>query len=519
MIRTLLLSSFVAITVMASIPAEAQMRRVLDFNRRAMDAYTNLEVEDAMDLLQQALRNAESNGVTGAALANTHANLGIVAVGGFGDNAAGLQHFMNAIRAQPEVELDPLNSTPDIQSVFLLARNRVGNTGGGGNDNGGGIVRTPSAEPGQIPHQPVPEQLANTAVPIFVEVPEGAPVNGITVHYQAPGMRVFRSVEMRRMEGGFGLELPCAEVMAPRVSYYIEAFDEDGERMGTAGTSESPFAVEVVSFRTMPAPALPGQPAPEQCTDTECPPGMECNQSGNAGLGDTCVDSSECRSGLTCTDNFCIASEHEEDDDEPADNGEMPRFFADIGFTFGIGFASGGRRADGNGTDDSYVEPGEGDCPEQVGDVYNQCVRVEQAGTLPTYAARLTLGYWIIPRFALAATVRFQFDAGEGSLSSLLIGLRAMYQLTEPTGAGFHADVFVGTSIGQIQLRPPQNGTAANPIEEPYIVSGLNGVQLGANVGYRFTRNIGVTLTPELHVLFPQFLFNIDLTASVAVAF
>ena len=518
MIRTLLLSSFIAITVMASIPAEAQMRRVLDLNRRAMDSYTNLEVEEAMDLLQQALQNAENNNVSGSPLANTHANLGIVAVGGFGDNAAGLQHFMNAIRAEQDVALDPLNSTPDIQSVFLLARNRVGNNGGGntgngGNNGGGGIVRTPSPEPGQIPHQPVPEQLSNTAVPIFVDVPEGAPVNGITVHYQAPGMRVFRAVEMRRMDGGFGLELPCSEVMAPRVSYYIEAFDEGGERMGTAGTSEAPFTVEIVSFRTMPAPALPGQPPPAQCTDTECPPGMEFNQSGNA--GDTCVNTDECRSGLTCSDNFCIASGHEDDDDEPADNGDMPRFFADIGFTVGIGFASGGRRSDGQGSDDSYVNPGDGDCP--AGDF--QCVRVEQSGILPTYAARLTLGYWIIPRFALAATVRFQFDSGEGSLSNLLIGLRAMYQLTEPTGAGFHADVFLGTSIGQIQLRPPQNGTATNPIEEPYIVSGLNGAQLGTNIGYRFTRNIGLTLTPELHVLFPQFLFNIDLTASVAVAF
>ena len=131
----------------------------------------------------------------------------------------------------------------------------------------------------------------------------------------------------------------------------------------------------------------------------------------------------------------------------------------------------------------------------------------------------MTIGYWIIPRFALAATVRFQFDAGEGSLSNLLIGLRAMYQLTIPTGAGFHADVFIGTSVGQIQLRPGQNGTEANPIEEPYMVSGLNGVQLGTNIGYRFARNIGLTLTPELHVLFPQFLFNIDVTASIAVAF
>lgn len=502
-------------------PAEAQLRRVLELNRQAMDAYLNLEVEDAMDALNQALEAARRGNVTGSQLARTHANMGIVAVGGFGDNSAGLQHFVDAIEADPNVELDPLSSTPDIQSVFTLARSRAGggSTNNNNTNNGEVIEIQRPTGPGQIPHRPVTEQLNNTALPIFVDVPGNASVGGISVFYKAPGMRDFRQVEMRRMEGGYGLELPCAEIMAPLVSYYVVARDEDGETMGTAGDAETPFSVQIVSQRSMPPPALPGAPPPEQCTDTECPPGMSgCSDGGTAGLGDTCVTSQDCRSGLSCEDNFCIAGDFEEPGE--TDDGDMPRFFLDAGFSLGLGYATSGGSADsappaGSSITESqyasYQDNTHPDCDALDGQF---CVRLEQPGFLLAYALRFTVGYWIIPRIAAAATIRFQLDAGQGSFSNLLIGLRVMYQVTQPAAEGLNANVFLGTSYGQIQLKPPQNGA-----EEPYIISGLNGIQIGANVGYRFMRNVGVTFTPEIHLLFPKFLFNIDLTAAVSVGF
>ena len=62
--------------------------------------------------------------------------------------------------------------------------------------------------------------------------------------------------------------------MAPRIEYYIVAFDGDGGPMGFAGSAEEPFAVPVVSSRSQPPPALPGQAPPTQCVENECPPGM-----------------------------------------------------------------------------------------------------------------------------------------------------------------------------------------------------------------------------------------------------
>ena len=517
--RSLLLVSIVLASVFGAQPAEAQLRRVLDLNRQAMDAYTNLELDTAMNLLQEALQTAQRGGVTGSPLARTYLNLGVVSIGGFGDNGQGLQYFTQALQADGNIQLDPLTSTPDIQSVFTLARNRAG-TGGGGTPSGGGdtggdvgggggdVTPVPSG-PGNIPHRPISEQLTNTALPIFVEAPEDAPVGEIFVYYKAPGMRDFRRLQMRRMDGGFGLELPCSEVMAPQVEYYIAAFDGDGDAMGTAGSPEQPFSVSIVSQRTLPPAALPGQIPPEQCSDAECPPGMECASGGTAGLGDTCVVDADYRTGLSCSDNFCIAGE-EDEDSEP---GETIGFFADVGFSAGLGYASGGKEADSTSTGDgSYVDPETGEtCPAGV----DACdVRVEQSGLVFSPALRLTLGYWIIPRFALAATVRFNLSAGEGTLSSLMLGLRAMVQLTTPAMTGFHADAFLGSAVGQYQIAPPQGGDA-----EPYIISGLNSIQIGTNIGYRIMENFGFNFTPEFHLLFPKSLWAIDLTISAAVSF
>jgi len=516
----------------APAPASAQLRRVLDLNRQAMEAYTNLDIEQAMSLLQQALSNAQSNGVGGSPLARTYANLGVVAIGGFGDNGQGLSYFTQALQTDGNVQLDPLTSTPDIQSVFTLARNRVGTGGGGGGGGTGGTGGTgggtttvepppPMAGPGQIPHQPISEQLRQTALPIFIEAPEDAAVGNVYVYYKAHGMREFRRVQMRRMQGGFGVELPCADMYQGQAQYYVVAFGEDNTTpIGTAGTPDTPFSVNIVAERSLPPPALPGAPPPEQCVDSECPPGMACDDGrGTAGLGDTCMETNDCRAGLTCDDNFCIAGDYDDDDDDAdsGDRGGQPWFFLHAGFSLGVGYATANRAADsapsepGTASAASYIPNGTDGC--DVGE--NQyCVRVEKPGFLLAPALRFSFGVWIIPRLAIAATFRYQLSSGQGQLSSILLGLRLQYQLSEPSAQGLNGNIHVGTSYGQIQLQPPQNGA-----EEPFIISGLNGAQIGGTVGYRFVDNFGIHVTPEVHLLFPTFLFAFDLTVGLEVAF
>ncbi|MCB9618404.1 MAG: hypothetical protein H6724_03005 [Sandaracinus sp.] len=526
MMKRLGLVFALALSLAFSGSAEAQLRRVLDLNRQAMEAYNNLEIEQAMQTLQEALQTAQRSNVTGSALARTYLNLGVVAIGGFGDNGQGLQYFTEALRADGSVQLDPLTSTPDIQSVFTLAQNRVGGggnpggtTGGttdpGGSNTGGGSP----APPGTIPHRPWPEQLQNTALPIFVEAPASADVGDIYVYYKAPGMRDFRRMDMQRVTGGYGVELPCAEMLAPRVQYYIVAFDPAGAPMGFAGSAEEPFSVSIVTARTQQAPALPGQAPPEQCSDEECPPGMAgCSTGrGNAGLGDTCRTTNECRAGLVCEDEFCVAGDGGgEDPETPA--GDYPRFYVDLGFNIGLGLVKTGMRIDrspddgdmGREAELGYLLPGDEACASDVPDD-EYCLNLVDDGLALAPGLELNLGYWVHARVGIGLFVRLALKAGEGTMSRILFGGRLQVRLTKPVASGFELVAFVGGGAGQYQVQAADT--------EPFAISGLTNVNFGFQAAYRFTDNVGLFFRYAVHLMFPTSLFAMDPTLGLQLAF
>jgi len=145
------------------------------------------------------------------------------------------------------------------------------------------------------------------------------------------------------------------------------------------------------------------------------------------------------------------------------------------------------------------------------------CARVNASGFVLTPAMRVTLGYFVLPRLSLAALLRYQFDAGEGTLSHILLGGRGEYLFIggdKATGFGFSG--FLGVTGGQIQPQPPPQGTTSSA---PYLISGMIGSHVGFNFRYRFHRNFGLALAPELDLQFPNFLLHIDTTLSAEAAF
>lgn len=515
-----LCAAIFASSVGGRLHAQGPAQRVLELNRQAMEDYTNLEIERAQKKLNEALAFAQAQRVAGPALARTQLNLGVVAIGGLGDNGAGLEHFVRALQADPTIQLDPLTSTPDIQTVFNLAKQRA--------SRGGGRASGAPSGAGTIPHVAVPEQRAQTPVPVFIEAPDDAPVGTVYLYYRGRGMSEYRRVPMSRMTGGFGLEIPCADVFEPSVDYYIVAFARDGSPMGFAGTQDQPIRVPIVRDLSGPAPALPGRPAPVTCSEAECPPGMAgC---GGAGLGETCNADSECGSGR-CEDNFCVAAEDE------ASSTDIGLFF-EVGAGAGTAMIQRGMpAAEAPGGDACFDDAGqfisptdpafnEAECgsfiPSQVGSAEcdlgegeDYCVRTDQSGLAPVmFSLRGTLGYYITDRLAVAGTARFQFDTGPGDLANILLGLRVQYKFTTPHTLGFSADAFVGTSVGQIQPKLDQQGDFA-----PHIRSGLNGVQVGSVLGYRLNPYLSITATPEIHVLFPTSLVAADVTLGLALNF
>jgi hypothetical protein len=145
------------------------------------------------------------------------------------------------------------------------------------------------------------------------------------------------------------------------------------------------------------------------------------------------------------------------------------------------------------------------------------CVRVVKAGVVANLALRLSPGYFVSTRFALSVPLRFQFDAGKGSMSHMLIGLRGEYMLTGSTMAtGVPVSWFFGGSYGQIQAKPPPKDPKR---ATPYAISGPFGLHTGINVRFRIHRNFGFIISPEVDLQLPDLMFNGDLAGGVEVAF
>jgi hypothetical protein len=360
--------------------AQGTEQEVLELNQQAMEAYLNLEIEQAKLLLVEALTLAERAGLEGRALARTYVNLGVVTVGGENDRQSAFEFFKAALDEDPGVWPDPATSTPEVDEAFHLARGRY---------------------------------------------------------------------EMET-----GTSLPGRADLSPEDM--MQGLADDGERL----------------------------------PDPEGPDG-------------------------------------ERDAVEEYDFGELPRTFVHVGFSIGAATARSGRPADPQPPDDcfaddgqlrpecqSYRVPAQEDC-----DGPDACVRVNEPGLLPAMGLKLTVGHYILPRLALATTVRIGFQGGDGFLSQWMIGVRAQYLFTDLAAEGFNAAAFVGGSVGQIQVRPDQGRVGDTPVRRPFVSSGPGSFQLGAVLGYRFTRNFGIQATPEVHMFLPTNMFVFEMTAGIETAF
>jgi hypothetical protein len=507
--------------------AQSASSQVLELNRRAMSAYSNLELEEAQANLERALHVARQRSVTGAPLARTYVNLGVITIGGFGDNARGLQYFVQALEVDPTIQLDPLTSTPEIEALFALARQQVGSGAGrgGGGGGAGATVPTGGGVEGTLRHTPIPEQLAQTAVPVYIEIPDRP--RHVHLYYRGHGMSEFRRVDMQPVGNGFGYEIPCTDVFEPSVAYYIVAFARDGTPMGYAGTQNTPYTVPIVSSRTHPPPALPGRAPPETCDDEECPPGIpSCSSGRGRPLGTDCRADEQCDAELVCRDNRCVAAEPS--NDVQAGDDDITHFFVRASLGGAFGYVQSGMLADDvppgregrpfvEHDPSAWISPGQGDCPEGGG----YCVRVDQPGFVPNFQIRLAAGYYIhgAEWLGIAAFVRIAPLSGTGDLSSLVLGgrlqLRPLVDLERQGGSIVPLlTIFAGFSGGQVQHQPPANGPNA-----PWVISGLNGVPVGVSGGVRFGKNIGAYAEAEMMFQFPTFMFNLDLSAGVEVAF
>lgn len=445
---------------------------VQELNQGAMEAYNGMDIEKAGSMLEEALRVALEGGVMGPLLAQTNLNLGIVYVGGLQDNDGGVKYFMDAICSDPSVQLDPLTSTPDVQSVFQVAGQRVQQMGC---PQGGGPMIGPGAAAQTMPMQGGQQGYYGAA-------PSGG---GSGEEELPPGWQssVDSEGSAKEFERGFlqiGLTLGLAHVgpgmLADRKppydqifisrfdgGYVNDLFDPNGQIITNPETMQPNWNFDDLRF-------------PGSKIDVPDAMGKDLGvKSANSWVPD--ADSTD---GLY----------------EPStDASGMPlKHYVPIG-----GACSADGKATGPGP--RLADPTADLAPSRY------CVRVNKSGFASALALRAAVGYFITRHVSIAAIMRFQFAAGEGDFANMLLGARLEYMITKPKARGLMLSGFLGGTFGQIQAQPATDNATG---KEPWIKSGLQGAHIGMNIRYRFHKNFGVYMAPEIDFQFPTFLWNID---------
>jgi hypothetical protein len=224
--------------------------------KKAAASYRATDYASAMLMLAKAVRACGATKCTPVTKAAVLRDLGATQFRS-GDKGAASKSFADAIALQPDLAFNPDYDAADLRAAWDAAKG-VGDT-------------SESPAEADFTHTPAVEQTTNTPLPVYVESP-GSKFARVVVKYKGARMTEWASLELKRVGKGWGGVIPCGQVTAGAMRYWIEGLDQGGEASGTSGDAEHPFKVAVRDEISSEAPHLPNRPPPQQCDeDKETP--------------------------------------------------------------------------------------------------------------------------------------------------------------------------------------------------------------------------------------------------------
>jgi hypothetical protein len=259
--RHVVLLTIFSTTVTWGIRANAQdpesVQKVVELNKKALAAYSNLDVEEAARLLKQALEvcgtaQLEKHPVAG----RTHVHLGVVYVAGFKQRDQGVEEFKKALRVDPSIKITKSMLNPEVQSAFAEASMDV-SEGGEGEGSAPGAAETgpqgtqparPAASPeSAIVHTPVTESAVGQPIAIQAQVQASLQAEKVVLAYRPDGASDFVTLEMFLIENSDACEaqIPAEATTGASVAYYIAAQNAQGEPVAQNGSAVDPHIVNL----------------------------------------------------------------------------------------------------------------------------------------------------------------------------------------------------------------------------------------------------------------------------------
>jgi hypothetical protein len=238
-----------AVTLTLTLPLEtwgqvqtAAIARIKLLNKKAMDEYDGLEFEAAKTILLEAAQVAKDSSVTkGPTLVLTYLNLGMVYGAGLNDRINAVKYFTEALRLEPKAELSAARATPTLEEMFKTAKENVGTA----------VVRPPTS--GGLRHTPVDEGMEGKAIRPRARVGDDLGAKRVVLYFRGHGAADFDQVVMEGRDGAYAGVIPGDKVTGRSLQYYIEAQDEEGKKIASAGTAASPNVI-VIKPADRPAP-------------------------------------------------------------------------------------------------------------------------------------------------------------------------------------------------------------------------------------------------------------------------
>jgi hypothetical protein len=249
-----IVSTLTAAPVHATDLDSAAVGKITILNRKAVEAYQNLEFETAVRILNEALELSERSGLTAHPVrARTYVTLGIVTLAGLKQRSPALTYFRKGLKIQPEIRLSPGLANPEIQAAFEEA-----------------IAELASGASDELPpekalvHAPVHSSPGMKPVPITALPDKDLGARSLVLRYRAATSTSFTDVEMvKEPDGTFAAAIPAAATDGPQVVYFIEARRADGGVLMTRGSAADPIVVALAPpavAQAAPPPAAQAQP-------------------------------------------------------------------------------------------------------------------------------------------------------------------------------------------------------------------------------------------------------------------
>jgi hypothetical protein len=495
--------------VSVSRPAHAQDKRAeaaaRDALKKSQGDFRQSAFEDAIIRLQRALKTCAPAKCSAATRAQLQRDVGVMQFRR-GKRDTAVISFTEALALDPNVELTGAYAAPDVRGVWDPLK-----------EEAAAVASQPA---GDFVHTPVSEQASNTPVPVYVEYEGSSALKSVSVKYRPRGATDWKRIELARRGKGWGGLIPCADVAAGLMQYYVQGFDEGGSPSALSGSVKRPYLVPIRVAISSPPPSLPGAAPPSKCADTsDCPPGMAgcAEAAGGSSEGQACEDDSQCSVGK-CEKGHCASEKT-----ESSTPGAYARVW--LGVSASIDLARLRQDADVcklttsgipyNASGYYCTNPDSTDFPSRQSSAENDTLTRGNSGAVPAgftagnIRVMVSFDYALSANFLLGARLGYVLGTYPGDAAvrdkhgfntPIHAEARGTYLFGDAPLAksGFAPFAFVGAGVAAFTAKTStvvqQTGIPGTKQVDAWLTGGPGFVALGVGVRYAFSRRVAFSL-------------------------